>query len=352
MNRKRSGSATPGDAVAYPPPAAQLDVLLETIRDLTSTLAVSEVLGRLLDRALEHLASEIGSILTLDAHGALKIAVARGLPEEIVRTTRSQVGDGISGHVAAAGESLLIGDIESDPRFARSNHERYYTNSLLSVPIVFRGTTRGVINVNNKSSREGYTESDRRLLEALAGHAAVALLNAQRYEALLERAQHDALTGLANHGHFRSALESELSRASRYEREVSVVMIDVDFFKSFNDRYGHLAGDQALVKVARGIQQCCRASDMAGRYGGEEFGVILPETPIEGGQAFGEKIRASIEALAFGPSDEARLSISAGVATFPRDGETPRDVLEAADKQLYRAKSLGRNRVCATCDRR
>src|SRR5262245_43927843 len=142
MNRKRSGSATP-DPVEYPPPAAQLDVLLETIRDLTSTLAVSEVLGRLLGRALEHLASEIGSILTLDGHGALKIAVARGLPEEVVRTTRAQVGEGISGHVAAAGESLLISDIEADPRFARSNHERYYTNSLLSVPIVFRGSTRG-----------------------------------------------------------------------------------------------------------------------------------------------------------------------------------------------------------------
>jgi len=352
MSGKCRSTVTPPPSGAFPPATAQLDILLDSIRDLTSTLAVSEVLSRLLGRALEHLASEIGSILTLDAHGALKIAVARGLPEEVVRTTRLQSGEGISGHVAATGESLLINDIEHDPRFARANHERYYTNSLLSVPIVFRGSTRGVINVNNKSSRQVYGESDRRLLEALAGHAAVALLNAQRYEALLERAQHDALTGLANHGHFRSALEAELSRASRYEREVSVVMIDVDFFKAFNDRYGHLAGDQALVQVARGIQQYCRTSDLAGRYGGEEFGVLLPETPIEGGQAFGEKIRANIESLAFGPRDDARLTISAGVATYPRDGETPRDVLEAADKQLYRAKSLGRNRVCATCDRR
>lgn len=326
---------------------AELEIVFRTISDVVSTLAVHEVLQRLLDRTLSHLDSEIGSILLVAPDGSLTIAAARGLPETVVKETRLAPGEGISGFVAASREPLLVEDIESDARFQRRNRERYYTRSLLSAPMILQDRVRGVVNVNNKRTREKFTASDQRLLQAIASHAAVALANAERYEEMVQRAQHDALTGLANHGHFWSLLEIELQRAERYARELSVVMIDVDDFKGYNDRHGHMAGDEVLKAIAGLIRARCRSSDLAARYGGEEFALVLPETSLDGALAFGEKIRQSIESRGFDAGAGARLTVSVGIGTFPAHADTPRALVEAADRELYRAKSGGRNRVCA-----
>jgi GAF domain-containing protein len=217
----------------------ELEVLCDTIRDLTSTLAVHEVIARLLDRILLHLEAEIGSVLLLDGEGELRIVDSCGLPIDVVSTTRIGPEEGISGHVLATGRSLLVSDVEHDERFRRRNHERYYTRSCISAPLVIEGEARGVINVNNKSNREVFHDSDLMLLEAIAGHAAMALANAHRFEEMLERSRRDPLTGLANHGHFWSCLDVETERSRRYERPLSVVLVDIDHFKPYNDRHGH-----------------------------------------------------------------------------------------------------------------
>jgi diguanylate cyclase (GGDEF)-like protein len=325
---------------------AELEILYEAIRDLTSTLSVREVLERLLARTLDHLEAEIGSILLLANDCELRIVTAQGLPEQVVNQTRMELGDGISGHVAATGSSLLVRDIESDPRFRRRNHERYYTRSLISCPFVLKKTVLGLINVNNKRSHEPFGFDDLRLLEAIAGHAAVALGNARRYEETLRRAQRDGLTGLANHAHFVSTLEIEIERALRYGRELALVMIDVDHFKAYNDRFGHPAGDEALVRVADTIAKGSRTHDVVARYGGEEFAIILPETSLEGAVAFSEKIRWALEEVRLGPDAAARLTVSVGVARLSEECKKAAELIAAADVQLYRAKSLGRNRVC------
>jgi diguanylate cyclase (GGDEF)-like protein len=207
---------------------------------------------------------------------------------------------------------------------------------------------RGVLNVNNKSTRAPFDAGDLRLLCAIAGHAAVALANADRFQEMLERAQRDALTGLANHGHFWATLEIEVNRASRYDRSLALVLVDVDHFKRFNDRHGHLRGDAALVEVARAVADRSRSHDLAARYGGEEFAVLLPETDARGGAAFGEKIRQAVEALAIPADDpEEVLTVSVGVSGTHGDGTSGAELVEAADAQLYRAKQEGRNRVCA-----
>lgn len=325
---------------------AELEVLYGTIRDLTSTLAVHEVLQRLLDRTLEHLHSEIGSIFLLETNGQLRLTAFQGLPADVVRETTVAIGTGVTGHVAQSGVSLLVRDVELDPRFRRRNHERYYTRTLISAPLLLQDRVRGVINVNNKRSREPFRPEDLRLLEAIAGHAAVALGNAHRYEETLRRAEHDALTGLANHGHFWSSLEREVERANRYGRALGLALLDVDRFKAFNDRFGHPRGDEALVAVARALASRCRGHDIVARYGGEEFAVILPEASIEGALAFGEKIRESIETMGFGPSGCEELTVSLGVAVLPAHARGAIDLVERADGELYRAKGLGRNRVC------
>jgi diguanylate cyclase (GGDEF)-like protein len=325
---------------------AELEVLYDTVRDLTSTLSVQQVLSRLLDRTLRHLDAEIGSILLVDSDSILRVVTARGLPEDVIETTAMEVGEGISGYVAATGRPLLIANVEVDPRFARHNHERYYTYSLISSPLLRMGTVLGVVNVNNKSSQESFVPEDLRLLDAIAGHAAVALGNARQYEETLRRAQRDALTGLANHGHLFATLELEVERALRYERKLSIAMIDIDHFKPYNDRFGHRAGDDALVRVADALSGISRVHDIVARYGGEEFTVILPETDVEGARAFGEKVRQMIESSGFGPDGQVELTVSVGIAELSDENETATKLVDAADGQLYRAKSLGRNRVC------
>ncbi len=325
---------------------SELEVVFDTIRDLISTLSVQEVMERLLDRILVHLDSEIGSVLVLESDEVLRILLARGLPDEVVRDTRIEFGQSISGWVAQQGKSVLVQDVESDPRFQRLNRERYYTNSFISTPLFFQGSIRGVINVNNKRNRQSFTAEDLKLLEAIAGHAAVALANAHRYEEVLVRAQLDALTGLANHGYFWSSLGVELNRSARYSHEFSLVMLDVDRFKEYNDRHGHISGDDVLRSVANIISGRCRSCDHAARYGGEEFCVLLPETPLEGARIFAEKTRESVEASGLTLEGEHPLTVSLGVATYPADGHSAIDLVKAADEQLYRAKDLGRNQVC------
>ena len=325
-----------------------LAILFETIHDLTSTLAVREVIERLLDRVTTHLDSEIASILLVGADGRLAIRHARGLPDDVIANTTLEMGDGISGFVAESATPLLIEDIETDSRFRRRNHERYYTHSALSAPLRIHGKVIGVINVNNKRDRTCYSGNDLRLIEAIAGHAAVALCNAQRFEETLERAQHDPLTGLANHGHFWSTLTKEIDRAKRYERQLSLAMIDIDHFKEFNDKYGHVRGDHALAGVAHVIRDWSRVHDFAARYGGEEFALILPETGDGGQRVVAEKFRQAVQEASISPEGPGDLTVSIGIASFPRDASEPSALVEAADAKLYEAKAAGRNRVCVT----
>ena len=325
---------------------AELEVVCDTVRDLGSPLATPEVLQRLLRRALGHLDAEFGAVLLRGGDGCLRITVAQGVPPYVQQQTRLQAGEGVSGYVAATGEPLLLDNVDADPRFRSREHERYYVQALVAAPILLQDRVRGVIVASSRVGGARFDRADLRLLEAVSGHAAIALQNAERYEELLQRAQKDGLTGLANHGHLWSVLDVELERASRYTRELSVVMVDVDHFKEFNDTHGHVAGDQALVTIGELIRARCRSSDLAARYGGDEFAVILPETSREGARAFSEKIRQSVEEEPFGRDRAQRMSVSVGASTFPLDGDTPRALVAAADQQLYRAKGSGRNRVC------
>jgi diguanylate cyclase (GGDEF)-like protein len=326
---------------------AELGVLYETVRDLTSTLSVEQVLSRLLERTLHHLDAEIGSILLLESDSTLRVVSARGLPDRVVEAAEMKIGDGIAGYVAETACSLLVSDLDADPRFAGRNRERYYTNSLISSPLLRMGSVLGVVNVNNKRSRESFVDEDLRLLDAIAGHAAVALGNARQYEETLQRSQRDALTGLANHGHLFASLDAEIERADRYERDLSIAMIDIDHFKRYNDRFGHRSGDAALLQVANTVAAVSRVNDVVARYGGEEFTVVLPETDRVGAAVFGEKIRQSIEAAAFGDGENEALTVSVGIAQLTPENASATALIEAADQQLYRAKFDGRNRVCS-----
>ena len=158
------------------------------------------------------------------------------------------------------------------------------------------------------------------------------------------RARTDELTGLPNFRAFRERIDDEISRSIRYGYEFGVLVLDLDRFKQYNDRFGHLAGNDALQRVSRAIHHAVRAVDFAARYGGEEFAVIAPRIDVASLTAVAERIRSSVETLPV-PEGGAAVTVSIGAAIYPEDGVTPEALFHVADARLYQAKREGRNRV-------
>jgi len=175
----------------------------------------------------------------------------------------------------------------------------------------------------------------------------VVLTRTERGRRIRELVHRDGLTGVLNHATLMAELDHAIAFASRHGEPICFLMCDLDHFKRVNDTYGHLMGDQVLMHVARVFRGCIRGSDLIGRYGGEEFGIILRRCPPANGMAIAEKLRRALEDAPIksrgGPDIQMRVSI--GVATFPGSGQSAADVATAADQALYRAKSAGRNRV-------
>lgn len=172
------------------------------------------------------------------------------------------------------------------------------------------------------------------------------------YTVLKDLAIHDGLTGLLNHHEFQKRLLWEIKRAGRYRRGLSLLMMDIDRFKTLNDTYGHQAGDNVLKAMGEHLRNAIRSSDEAARYGGEEFALIMPETPGETAFITAQRIGAEISRIPMAVSADVtvNITVSIGVATFPQDAATKDELIAAADSRMYRAKHQGRNRVCQSTD--
>jgi diguanylate cyclase (GGDEF)-like protein len=182
----------------------------------------------------------------------------------------------------------------------------------------------------------------------IAEHAALALRNAERYRAARDRAFIDDVTEVYNARYLLEALDREIRRSERYGTELSILFIDLDRFKLVNDTHGHLVGSNTLRQLSRLLEGCVRQVDTVARYGGDEFTILLADTGARLGRTVAERIRQSVERHAFeaGSGRTLRLTCSLGVSTYPAHGRTREALLDAADKAMYRAKSLGRNRLC------
>jgi len=172
------------------------------------------------------------------------------------------------------------------------------------------------------------------------------------YTVLKDMAIRDGLTGMLNHHEFQRRLLWEVKRAGRYKRGLSLLMMDIDRFKTLNDTYGHQAGDTVLKSMGEYLRNAIRSSDEAARYGGEEFALIMPETPAETAFITAQRIGAEIARLpiAIAEGITVNVTMSIGVATFPQDASTKEELVAAADRRMYQAKSLGRNRVCQSLE--
>jgi len=204
----------------------------------------------------------------------------------------------------------------------------------------------GVVVLASTERRE-FTGAEMRRLAVLGNQSSLSLENALLHSELERLSVTDRLTDLYNHGHLKQRLDEEFKRAARFGHCLSLIMLDLDDFKAFNDTFGHTGGDALLKAVSAIIRDNLRTTDVAARYGGEEFVVVLPETDTQAAAGVAERIREGVESLRLDGPDSAQVSktVSAGVATFPHHAASALRLLESADAAMYRAKRAGKNRV-------
>jgi diguanylate cyclase (GGDEF)-like protein len=329
----------------------KLSLLFDITRALSAVSDLTQLLRIILERSLEAAGAERGSMMLLDeASGELVIKVVFGLPdaeterkinEGLIECQRFGRGEGIAGRVLQDSRPIRVDNVGEDRSFERGTSA--HVRSLICVPLHVDDETIGVINISNKSDGSPFSDEDEEILSALADQAAVAIARARLYEAAIT----DGLTGLHVRRFTLHRLRQEVKRALRYGPGLSVIMADIDHFKEVNDTHGHLAGDRVLEAVAEELRAGLRQDvDIAGRYGGEEFLIVVPQTDLGGARDCAERLRSAVESRAvdIGTGSSLRVTMSFGVAQLAPE-ESDQDLIGRADSALYEAKEIGRNRV-------
>lgn len=328
----------------------ELATLLNIAKALTSSLNLDEVLNLILENVSLLLKSQTWSLLLVDEDtGDLTFEIAVSPPSEALQQRRIPKGQGIAGWVAEHGESLLIRDVAQDPRFSPPIDAAvsFPTRSIVGVPVRSRDKVLGVIELVNIQPEGSFDQGDLAILEAVADFVAIALENARHVDRINQLIITDDLTGLFNARHFHSLLDYEIERARRFATDLSVVFVDLDYFKQVNDTWGHLVGSRVLSETGRLIREHTRKVNLSARYGGDEFIILLPATDKAGALVMAENLRQLLRKHAFpaGDGHSLHLTASFGVATFPGDADTKHDLIMLADQAMYRVKESTRDGV-------
>lgn len=326
----------------------QAEQRLSAIHQIALSLSTTLDVNRLLEVILEQLGRlwgyDYGAVLLLnEARTHLTLASARGyLPKAGYQMPATE---GICGAVIQTGQPVLVADVKLDPRYVPGVSE---AQSELAVPLVWENQIIGVLNVESRVT-EAYTEADIALLTTVAEQAAAAIASARLHHETRVLAITDEHTGLYNYRHFQAQVTAAVRQSQLVGHACSLIMLDLDLFKRCNDTYGHPTGDAILEQVAHVLRDACRHEDLIFRYGGEEFAILLPQSDCEAALRVAERIRAKMASYPFttlsGRHLDFALTASLGVATAPTDGLTSVDLVLAADKALYAAKTSGRNQV-------
>lgn len=353
----------------------QVAILLTTagiVGYLTEELDREEETTDLLDNALEISNLLASALEPQEVYDRLTEVVARLFRADRVAVILTGPQAGVARVVAAVDDGRKIHDLQidlneypeiqdalkerkpvaidratNDPRLAEIRSrlpESVRDACFLLTPILHGETSRGVVLVRLDDVRRTFTAHEIKFSRLMGEVAAQALERAEHFAEVSEAARRDGLTGLLNVRAFYRHLGEEIARSERTGASCSLLMLDVDYLKSVNDLYGHQAGDQVLRNIAAALLEEVRQIDATARYGGEEFSVLLPETGIERALVVAERLRARIEQTSHEGVEEA-VTVSIGVATYPEDAISARDLVNRADQALYRSKDMGRNRV-------
>ncbi len=303
--------------------------------EFTTILSLPDLLEHILRVLREETGFDSCSLALVDNANPDRLIVraASGL-RETFRNLVVPRAKGLHGAVTATGMPLLVPDMQADPRvFRRDPHVR----SGIYAPLAVRDRQIGVLSAH-RDVVGGFTQADLSLLTVVAKYLAGAIEVARLHEQIRELAATDSLTGLANRRAFLDRVAAEISRCQRKRLKLSLVLLDLDKFKAVNDVHGHSAGDQVLAHVAAALNQICRGSDMAARFGGDEFVLMLPETSRREAESILSRLRQIRVRLPELKELDVTLSYCWGIATFPADGRELEQLIQEADGRLYRMK--------------
>jgi diguanylate cyclase (GGDEF)-like protein len=302
--------------------------------ELGGSIDLEELMDRVLDAAME-IPGFDAAMMVVERQDGAPAVVSRGMsPDESARPPTSGVVGTLPGTITV---SYRYGREHegADPELIRGG---------AFVPLMGRELRPvGTLSLFWRSAAHEPSSDDIEQAEHLAASSISAIENARRYGEARKLAETDALTGLFNQRFFQETLRREVTRAHRYQRKLTLVVFDLDDFKSINDQVGHLAGDRVLAQAADRLREAVRSVDVAARIGGDEFAVIMPESAAEDGEQLFRRVHNSMRGTALGP-DEQRLRLSGGIAELLH-GDTPASLFERADAALYRAKELGKDRA-------
>jgi diguanylate cyclase (GGDEF)-like protein/PAS domain S-box-containing protein len=326
--------------------AQETDTLREAAAVVTSALDLDQVLDRILTQLEKVVPYDKASIFLSDGC-LLTVTACRGFPNPAeVLGQRFPIENPLFVEALQHKKPIILEDAQADPRF-EGWCATHTTRGWMGVPLIVRGEPIGYLNLD--SLQVGAYETEKAaLIQAFANQAAIAIENARLYKQAQHLAITDSLTGLYNRRHFFELASREFERTRRYGHALSMLMWDVDHFKLVNDRFGHIAGDQALQAITQRCREQLREADILGRYGGEEFVALLPETSLQYARQAAERLLIAISGRPFDTCGQSiSLSISIGVAEIDPGCPNLEALLERADQALYKAKQSGRNGVAA-----
>jgi diguanylate cyclase (GGDEF)-like protein len=328
----------------------------QSLYDLGLKLTASENPEKLYQTIVDYATSltntPAGSLTIFEEkRGEMSLAAVKGVTRRFSNKTRWKVRQGgLTSHILNQDQPLAVQDIRRHPRFDNPIMLREGIRSLIASPLKTEGRIVGILYVDDFKPRQ-YTTREISLLSLLSTFAAMAIEKTKLLESTRQLAITDELTGLYNHRHFRQQLNIETNRADRYGRSLSLMMIDIDYFKHYNDTNGHLKGNEVLKEVGRILKETSREVDIVARYGGEEFSIIMPETKRRRAFVLSERLRKRIASHKFENAQKQpnkKLTVSIGAASYPESAGTAFDLIAEADKALYEAKRAGRNTVCVS----
>jgi diguanylate cyclase (GGDEF)-like protein len=349
-----------GVALHHAQVLAQMELVQDIGMKLVSITKPDELLDSIVDETRKRLHFDSCAILELSGDHLVFKASSGEFPRELIGLN-IPVGNGITGRCALEKRVVNIGDVRRDPEYIASGIQDI--RSEIACPLISEGELLGVLTVESKRE-DAFGEDAVRLLSILSLQVAMGMRNARMYAEIEKLAITDPLTGLYNYRYFYQRLGAEAARSLRYHHPLSLILIDLDDFKKFNDCYGHLVGDRVLKETALAVRRNIRRYDepvvakevevdVVSRYGGEEFIIIQPDTALDGALACAERLRRVLETRIgrqIGlPGDETspkKVTGSIGVATF-REGETLESLIKRVDSAMYQAKERGKNRVVA-----
>jgi diguanylate cyclase (GGDEF)-like protein len=326
-----------------------LNDLLNVAQASIASLELAPLTQTILRGAMDFMEMPVGRLALYDKrNGRMVLRAHSGLDEDrVVRSVWTVAPGGLTDQLLRRNEVYYVEDREASqvPEEHLIAHEK--SRSLVAVPLVSQSSIHGMLCLDDFIPRTFDKNRISQIL-VLASFAAISIENAKFHEETHQLAINDSLTGLNNRRYFDKVLPQEYERAHRERLPFSLMMIDVDNFKLFNDTHGHHLGDRILATIGRVLRKTLRSIDFAFRYGGEEFVVILPETDLESAHKVAERIRQRVMAESrklLRNQQDTPVTVSVGISSYPRDAACSMTLLAMADQLLYQAKRSGRNRV-------